>query len=266
MIKKRQKHNYTSELELKSLIIRTNNKKKSIGTLQYNTIINKYIKLFVKLNNMKYDKPTKKNKVKAKLKSRIISLSEMTAIDTLSYENFGGIIMLMIKNILKKPQFSGYTYRDDFYSDAIYKIIKYMHNFKHNMISKITNQPVNSFAYISQIIHNSIIFIINTKKAENDKLKKHIGMEAINSQYQLKTDEIFNKSTFIDEDEEHISIVIESLDGTSLYDYIIDNESEYINYIYPDDYSISFEEYEKLKEVLKCKINIIKNRGDEDEL
>lgn len=180
---KSMKHNYTCELELKSLLIRLNNKGKK--SVRWNNLINKYVRLFKKLEGIKA--PTEEYRkrvvqIRAKLKMRIVKLSEETAIDSKSYDNLGRIILLMIKNILTKPQFSGYSYRDDFFSDAVYKILRYSYNFDHTLISKISGRPVNAFAYISQIIHNSIIFVISTNKRRlNEELKQYQNYKILNN-------------------------------------------------------------------------------------
>lgn len=197
---KRQKHLYTSELELKSLIIRIKNKNSEYSA-KNNSKINRYIKLFGDLNKKKYKDGAiniKKNNLKYKVYNKVVLLSECTKIDRSSNERFGEIILLMIKSILTKPNFSGYTYKTDFYSDAIYKILKYMHNFNHNLISKISGKKVNAFAYISQIIFNSIIHIINTKKAEREKIKKRIKNEISSKGLPMYTNE-YNTSTISDE-------------------------------------------------------------------
>ena len=128
-IKIKLKHNYTSELELKSLLIRIKNDREDIGNKDLNRRINKYIKWHTLISNKKYLQPAKRNIVKNHLKDKVVELSVRTKIDPVSYERFGVVILLMIKNILKKPQFSGYTYKDEFYSDAVYKILKYLSNF-----------------------------------------------------------------------------------------------------------------------------------------
>lgn len=259
----RQKHNYTSELELKSLLIRIKNKRSTIGSEYNNAKINKYIILHTKINNKKYDNPGKRNRLKSKLKERIISLSEETMVDAKSYERFGEIILLMVKNIIKKPNFSGYTYRDDFYSDAIYKILKYLGNFDHKLISQATGQQVNSFAYISQIIHNSILFIINTKKKENDNLKKQVSMEMLSHNYTLKGFEnSVPREEIITNNEETINIDVIT---TSLVDELkkIDTTKKGIdryNIYYPKDYSISFDEYNEMKTILKNNISIMRKK------
>lgn len=274
------KHNYTSELELKSLLIRIKNERANIGTTKNNTKINKYIDWHTKINNKKYKYPTKRNIVKTHVKENIVTLSEDTRVDEKSYERFGEIILLMIKNILKKPQFSGYTYKDDFYSDAVYKILKYLHNFDHTKNSKITNQPVNAFAYISTIIHNSIIFILNQKKKENELVKKQVEMEKLNHNYEYEY-----TSYHIDTCDKHAQGMMDSndelgeitqkihitkIDG-DLYNTVnkmnisVDDKDK-ITIIYPSDYRIQFDEYNMLKDLLKGKISIIRDEEQEWEL
>ncbi len=173
----------------------------------------------------------------------------------------------MVKNILKKPQFSGYTYRDDFYSDSIHKILKYLHNFDHTMISERTGLNVNSFAYISQIIHNSILFIIGKKKEENINLKKHVNMQDVGHDYKIKTNESNKMSSYNNDEYGEIRITetieIEKLEGT-LLEKIIELQNEIkdkiVTIIYPKTYSINFEEYDKLKPFLTGKLSIIRAR------
>jgi hypothetical protein len=263
------KHNYTSELELKSLLIRIKNKRNGITDETNNRKINKYIKWHTAVNTKKYEFPSKRNITKAKLKEQIVLLSEVTCVDAKSYERFGEIILLMIKNILKKPQFSGYTYKDDFYSDAVYKILKYLHNFDHTMISDRTGLAVNAFAYISQYIHNSILFIINTKKKEQDNLKKQISMEHLNHSFQINPTDYSQlklwdeKAAKAHEDVSIIETIELKVIKTSLVDELQRLEEEIervtrLNLYYPKDYRISFEEYGVLKEMLKGKVSIMR--------
>lgn len=266
--KKKTKHNYTSELELKSLLIRIKNKRAGMDAETDNVKINKYIKWHTAVNNKKYDYPSKRNITKGKLKEAIVTLSERTSVDDKSYERFGEIILLMVKNILKKPQFSGYTYKDDFYSDAVYKILKYLHNFDHTMISDRTGQSVNAFAYISQIIHNSILFIINTKKKDYENLKKQVAMEHLNHNLQLKgleytTLKLFDDSYYDTHETQIVETIYLPNSITSLTDEIkkLDEEIERVtrmNLYYPKDYKISFEEYNELKDLLKGKVSIMR--------
>lgn len=263
------KHNYTSELELKSLLIRIKNKRNGIIDEKDNLKINKYIKWHTAVNNKKYDFPSKRNITKAKLKDKIVVLSEGTCVDRESYERFGEIILLMIKNILKKPTFSGYTYKDDFYSDAVYKILKYLHNFDHKMISDRTGQPVNAFAYISQYIHNSILFIINTKKKEQENIRKQISMEHLNHDFQIKESDyrllnLYDERSAKEEQERQIveTIHLKKI-KTTLIDELkkLDEEIDRVtrlNLYYPKDYSITFDEYNDLQHMLRGKVSIMR--------
>jgi len=177
--KKQNKHHYTNELELKSLLIRINNRDKNTPNtnVELNARIKKYLKWYSALHKRKYKYPAKSNATKEHITQKIIKMSTKTQIDNDGYEDFGEIVLLMIKNILKMPNFSGYTFKDEFYSDAVYKILRYMHNFDHTMISKRTNTPVNAFAYISQIIHNSVIYVIMKHKKEQEKTRTYVTQE-----------------------------------------------------------------------------------------
>lgn len=274
---KRQKHNYTSELELKSLLIRAKNKRSQNITIntpentKINRIINRYIKTYTNLNNKKYSKLSlkiqKRKKLKIYIKQRIIVLSESVFIDYISNERFGSVILLMIKSILTKPNFSGYTYQTDFYSDAISKILKYLHNFDHTLISKISNTYVNSFAYISQIIHNSIIFVINKKKKELYNINKQVSNEILHNNLvvadykkEVNQSKIYNiNSTFNFEDEitkEHYITKDEDL-VQRVKDILSKAQENIKQIVYYDKDVITMEQYNELHPLLKS-ISIIR--------
>lgn len=207
---KRKVHNYTSNLEVTSLLIRIQNLRNMQETLddldfdnsvETNKIINKYILWHTRISDKTYGAGSpmnvKKRKLLDTLKSKIISMSEQSAADKHSYDRFGAIVLLMIKKILTKSQFSGYSYKDDFYSDATYKILKYLGNFDHTMISKRSGEPVNAFAYLTQIIHNSIIFIIGSKKKEQEHVQQQAKMNFLESLPAVKdTRNLYFANTF----------------------------------------------------------------------
>lgn len=203
-IKPRMTHHYTDELELKSLLIRLKNSRvlddEEKGILQtedevqwlrdlkkrgfserLNSFINNDIKRYIKIkHNLKnyeekqksINQPERLRNIQSVLKERIIKNSERTLCDRVSKEQFGQIVILMVKNILRKPNFSMLEYHDQFYSDQSDKIFRYLNNFDHTKISERSGYQVNAFQYISQIIHNSIIFIINQRKKEKEKIKE----------------------------------------------------------------------------------------------
>lgn len=264
----RQKHDYTCELELKSLLIREKNSKLELqnNSIRTNKRINELINLFVKLNTDKFQKSLNSKKVKSlqnKIKDTIIKRSELVSIDRNSHERFGEIILLMIKNILKKPNFSGYTWKEDFYSDATYRVLKYLHNFNHTKTSEKTGQSVNAFSYISQIIHNSIVYIINTNNQEidiTDKLSQTEGEEL--GIEKVKT---LDKTSISEKINEKFIIQKQDLSNTSLFNLLSEfvdssNYDKDFNYTfeYPKEYLITIDEFAKLRDILKGNISIIK--------
>lgn len=89
-------------------------------------------------------------------------------------KRLGLMILLIIKNLAKKPCFAGYSnnWKDDFYSKGIENCLKYLHNFNEDKISKRTGQKIKAFAYITQIVYMSFISVINERKQEEDKINK----------------------------------------------------------------------------------------------
>lgn len=226
------KHDYTNDVELTSLLIRIKNTRKFDGTVKtsktlvkndpktvsQNTKINRYVKLYTKLNaldtkNLEKDYKSKLKNVQKHVKANIIKLSEASMIDGYSYEKFGEIIMLMINKIMTKTQFRGYSYQDDFVSDSVYKILKYLDNFDHKMISKITGQPVSAFSYLTQIIHMAILFVINKKKKEQNFIFEQIRQQRM--ELGLPVQESFIRDEYNDK-QDSLSECVELSDVTDL--------------------------------------------------
>lgn len=201
---KRTSHHYTDELELKSLLIRLKNQRllqdhneglelkeeyqrqlndiiQGKYTTKLNSFINNDIVRYIKIKQNQKDyeckstsinQPERLRNILSLLKDRIIRNSEITLCDKVSKEKFGEIVILMIKNILRKPNFQMLDYHDEFYSDQFNKIFRYLDNFDHMKISERSGYQVNAFQYISQIIHNSIIFVINQRNKEIEKVNE----------------------------------------------------------------------------------------------
>ena len=235
----RMKHNYTNELELKSLAIREKNVRLNLGAEDPDGSINEDLDRKIK----EYVKTKDPN-----LKDYIISVSEGIKISQKSHEYFGNIVILMVKKILTKPNFSGYTWQDDFYSDACYRVFKYIHNFDHTLKSKITNQSVSCFSYISQIIHNSILAIINEKNKKDKELENltHI----YNSEYDIR-DESRNVSTIDFTNDLSADYTIPNFNLQSIENILDTTETKYKNInIKYDEGIISFDDYINIKNIL----------------
>lgn len=182
--------NYVSELELKSLIVRIKNARDKSGTRKHvrtvfndspenvkaNKCVNQKIDLFVQLSAISNGNP-KVKKLRKKITEYVLNRSSQIAIDSKSYEIFGHIILLIIDRIMTKSQFRGYSYKDEFKSDASYKILKYLDNFDYSKISATTGQAVSAFSYITTIIHHSFIHIINKEKELKDFITEQVHLQ-----------------------------------------------------------------------------------------
>lgn len=56
-----------------------------------------------------------------------------------------------------RPNFNGYTFKDDMISEGIQSVLKYLHNYDET-ISK------NAFSYITQILFHSYVHVINQER------------------------------------------------------------------------------------------------------
>lgn len=259
---------YMDELELKSLIIRIKNSKEYYKTTKtYKTItdnsvksqmnnrkLNKYIRIFK--NVKKLDTERSKKFIKD-IKDFIIRKSEKTLIDTASYEYFGLCIIQMFNRIVTIPQFRSYSYYDEFLSDSTYKILKYIDNFDHKKISDISGQQVNAFSYVTTIIYNSILYIINKNKKYNDFIHEQIIYEKVKHDIKIGNhDLLLNNSGFTDDKEETNSYLVSSETLDSTIDEIKNthhkNDMICITYL-----NLELEEFTKIYELKKTFKNIV---------
>jgi RNA polymerase sigma factor (sigma-70 family) len=103
-------------------------------------------------------------------------------------EYIGKSILLICNNLAKKPNFSGYTYKQEMISDGIIDCISAVDNFDPNRTS-------NPFAYFTQIAWNAFLRRIHKEKKQT--YIKHKNFEntvllfdgAIEETQHLKTNE-----------------------------------------------------------------------------
>ena len=98
------------------------------------------------------------------------------------HEELAVMIITIAKNFSTKPNFSGYTWKDDMIADAVFTCIKYIHNFR------VDEEKANPFAYITTICYNSFVNFIK-------KQKKHSKIKDIcyNNSYKITIEEYFDK-------------------------------------------------------------------------
>lgn len=77
-------------------------------------------------------------------------------------EKLGNMILNMAKRYASKPCFYGYSYKNDFISSAVERVIEQL-----DMIN-IDHAKSNPFSYITWICHNQFIAILNKEKKYQD--------------------------------------------------------------------------------------------------
>lgn len=164
--------------------------------------------------------------------------------------------MLIINNLKKRPQFSGYTsnWTEDYVSNSIYKMLKYIHNFDHTRISKITKQPVSPFAYLTQIAKAAFIEVINRRKGEEEHIKETFQYHELDDLIQLSNYKLLPNRTYSDEVNGimYYNLRKMSIDGTkfeTLYDlikFLKDRGEKKLHIEYPKKYRLTMEEYEQI--------------------
>ena len=109
------------------------------------------------------------------IKEEISELEQAGYIKNYSKEKFGEMILKIVIKLAKRGNFAGYTWKEDFYSNALEKILSYaIVNIDLNMISPRTNLPVKVFAYITQIANNAFVEVINKRKEEQTMMMERI--------------------------------------------------------------------------------------------
>jgi hypothetical protein len=232
---------YLSEPSLNSELILVNNAKKLKDNpkLFNDTHLDEIMKLrdeYEKLNLL----PGLQKK-KRKIRNKIRDLSSKTYVyrDT---DIFGEMILNMMDNILKRPNFSNYSFKNEMKSLATEHILKYTWKFDSYRQSEISGQYASAFTYLSTIIFNAFIATINKHNKENEKAKQDF----------LETQKLFHldpkRSTYGEDystpkKEVHIRNINEDL-FTEIQKIPLDEKDILIKY--PKDYLITLEEYEKI--------------------
>lgn len=158
----------------KNIYLEEDDLKEEIRRVQMTQKINK---LLIEQEKLKeYAKYTWELQELQNITDQINELLKQGADPKYSLNKFGEMILLLLNNIVTKSNFAGYSWRDEFFGDATEKILKYIHNFDATKTSKITGQPVKAFAYLTQIITMSFLYIINKHKSEVELMKNNIPL------------------------------------------------------------------------------------------
>ncbi len=110
-------------------------------------------------------------------KDKKIIRDQIRELSSKTYSNidenvFGSMVLTIVNKISSLPQFSNYTFIDEMRSLAIQHILLYSYKFDPFRQSKLTEQYVSAFAYISTICFNAFIATINKFNKEQTKAKE----------------------------------------------------------------------------------------------
>ena len=114
--------------------------------------------------------------------SKELEYLEGLSIEKQNKERLGVMVLLIIKNLARKPCFAGYSnnWKDEFYSKAVENVFKYLKNFDEEKISKRTGKRVSAFSYITQVVYTAFLLIINERKKEEERKNFSISLESSN--------------------------------------------------------------------------------------
>lgn len=201
-----------------------------------------------------------KNYEDAETLEHIQALKDKGIVPNYSREIFGNMILQIAKKLSMKSNFAGYTWHEDFYSNALEKILTYaINNADLNMISKRSKERTKIFAYISQICTNAFLEIINQRKQEqSDMMEFIIPFEDFYEHVKQNYNPVYEKKVEDKElpdirlnytvDEDGNYLVIDGEDIIQLFDTVYSVLKQYrektdkIEFVYPEYYSISLEE------------------------
>ena len=244
------KRSYIIEPEINSELILRNNSKKLDKD---ETLLNEEHILEIENLREQYilldqDDSRGLQKKKRDIRNRIRDLSTKTFIHR-DPNIFGSMITEMMDKILTRPNFSGYSYKDEMKSLATEHILKYSWKFDSYRQSEISGQFISAFTYISTIIFNAFVATINKQNKELQKAK-----EDFTETQKLLHKEVHTSTYGEDYTVPKKEVVFQNIEGT-LFDLIkqitLDEDDILVKYCY--NYLITIEEYNKITDYTKDK-------------
>lgn len=91
-------------------------------------------------------------------------------------DSIGYIFMEMARRMATKPNFSGYTYKDEMIDESLLHCVKAIHNFDP--------EKGNAFSYFSRIIWQAFLIVMKKEKMQQ-KSKEHLLNDVMLQPYDL---------------------------------------------------------------------------------
>lgn len=77
-------------------------------------------------------------------------------------EDLGRMFLKLARRYTSKPNFVGYSYRDEMISESVYRMISQIAKFD------VTHPSRNPFAYFTQICYHQVLTMINKEKRQKE--------------------------------------------------------------------------------------------------
>jgi hypothetical protein len=238
-------HSYLLEPVVNSELILFNNSKKLKNNkkLFNDAYIDEIAKLRLEYKSI-YDTQGLQKK-KRDIRNRLRDISSKTYVNR-DPNIFGEMMLQIIDGIASRPNFSNYSYLNEMKSLAVEHILKYTWKFDPYKQSKITNQYISAFTYLTTITFNAFVATINKRNKEIEQHKKEYQESVKLKQKQP------NHSTYEDKEYTEIekTVVFNTLTKDTLFEnvkkIILDVDDILIKI--PEDYFISPEEFKAIYE------------------
>ena len=174
------------------------------------------------------------------------------------------MVLQIVQRRATSSKFSGYTYRDEFLSNAIEKILSYaLNNFDDQYINPKTGQGSKAFSYVTEIASRAFVAIINEMNEEAAMMNELVPLDSL---YQVAKGKAHlfavatvasRKKEVIEKIEPDVSVKLKWNDGLefnetkimSMYDIVREYEGKKLRVDYPVEYNITMDEYEKISEL-----------------
>lgn len=199
------------------------------------------------------------------LNEEIQALKDKGATEYYSKERFGSMVLLMIQRITQKSNFAQYTWKDEFASNSIEKILTYaIENFDLDMVSKRTHKQTKAFAYLTSIINNAFLEVINNRKEEERMLMDRIvPFEDFYDYARQNYNPVYEHIEEAKEQPE-IKVALKADEFDSVYEELKKLRVAYdkVELSYPATYSLSLDEYDKIGSLEFLYLNV--NRESEE--
>lgn len=112
-----------------------------------------------KLTNNNYIDDSKFLEIISQFKIKLREAEDQGLPKPIIPDYIGECFLLIAKNLAFRPNFIGYTFKEDMISDGIENCLKYVHNFDHEKYKK-------PFAYFTQIVFWAFVRRIQLEKKE----------------------------------------------------------------------------------------------------